>query len=103
VIGDGGVNTAKQGGFYMKTGFKIGYAPTRRFVFSKKDAYKFKSLSREEMWTWYTFYQGFQRFKNQTLSHVRRYCKLICVNSSYDPKDLPYRKGFRRTLLAPTS
>lgn len=33
----------------MKNVFKIGFAPTRRFVFSKEDAFKYKKLTREKI------------------------------------------------------
>jgi L-fucose isomerase-like protein len=33
----------------MKSSFKLGYAPTRRFVFSAEDAYKYKVLIREKI------------------------------------------------------
>lgn len=29
--------------------FKLGFAPTRRFLFSKEDAYKYKELIKEKM------------------------------------------------------
>ena len=33
----------------MKEKIKLGFAPTRRFVFSKEDAFKFKNLTREKI------------------------------------------------------
>lgn len=33
----------------MKNKLKLGFAPTRRFVFSKEDAFKFKNLTREKI------------------------------------------------------
>ncbi len=33
----------------MNNRFKIGFAPTRRFVFSKEDAFKFKNLTRDKI------------------------------------------------------
>lgn len=33
----------------MKKTLKLGFAPTRRFVFSKEDAFKFKNLTREKI------------------------------------------------------
>jgi len=33
----------------MKHQLKLGYAPTRRFVFSKDDAFKFKNLTKTKI------------------------------------------------------
>lgn len=33
----------------MQNGLKLGFAPTRRFVFSKEDAFRFKNLTREKL------------------------------------------------------